>query len=92
MPITTITCTCMLDYSPCRIHEKLGSGNFGCVMKCVYRESSSSERDVAAKTLKLESSTTDEIKFLQEAAIMGQFYHPNVVELLGVVTKGNPVS
>ena len=31
------------------------------------------------------------VKFLQEAAINGQFKHPNVVTLLGVVTAGDPV-
>ena len=34
----------------------------------------------------------EKIKFLQEAAIMGQFRHPNVVKLMGVVTVGEPVS
>ena len=38
------------------------------------------------KTLK------EEVKFLQEAATMGQFKHPNVVEMYGVVTQGEPVS
>ena len=28
----------------------------------------------------------DKIRFLQEAAIMGQFHHSNVLKLLGVVT------
>ena len=32
------------------------------------------------------------MKFLQEAAIMAQFKHPNVVSLYGVVTQGKPVS
>ena len=32
------------------------------------------------------------MRFLQEAAIMGQFCHPNVVRLYGVVTVGDPVS
>ena len=48
--------------------------------------------DVAIKTLKEAASMGDKIKFLQEAAIMGQFSHPNVVKLYGVVTKGEPVS
>ena len=34
----------------------------------------------------------DQVKFLQEAAIMGQFKHPNVIKLYGVVTVGEPVS
>ena len=48
--------------------------------------------DVAVKTLKTEATEEDRISFLQEAAIMGQFRHPNVVTLMGVVTIGNPVS
>ena len=47
---------------------------------------------VAVKTLKDGASDTDRIKFLQEAAINGQFRHPNIVQLLGVVTLGDPVS
>ena len=47
---------------------------------------------VAIKTLNPSASEGDRIKFLQEAAIMGQFFHPNVVKLHGVVTVGEPVS
>lgn len=37
------------------------------------------------------SSREDRVKFLREAAIMGQFRHKNVVALYGVVTVGEPV-
>ena len=47
--------------------------------------------EVAVKTLKRGASEEDTVRFLQEAAIMGQFRHPNIVELLGVVTLGKPV-
>ena len=47
---------------------------------------------VALKVLKEGSSETDKVKFLQEAAIMAQFKHPNVVSLYGVRSKGEPVS
>ena len=47
---------------------------------------------VAIKFLKEEASEADKVKFLQEAAIMAQFKHPNVVSLYGVVTQGKPVS
>ena len=47
--------------------------------------------EVAVKMLQ-KSSTEDQVKFLQEAAINGQFRHPNVVKLHGVVTVGEPVS
>ncbi len=48
--------------------------------------------EVAVKTLKAGVSQGDEVRFLQEAAINGQFQHPNIVKLLGVVTVGEPVS
>ena len=47
---------------------------------------------MAVKTLQEGASEEDKVKFLQEAAIMGQFSHPNVVKLYGVVTEGEPVS
>ncbi len=50
------------------------------------------ELDLAVKTLKSGSSDGDCVKFLQEAAIMGQFNHSNVVKLYGVVTLEKPVS
>ena len=48
--------------------------------------------EVAVKTLKEGSSDEDRVKFLQEAAIMCKFRHPNVVTMYGVITDGDPVS
>ena len=48
--------------------------------------------DVAIKTLKEESTEEMTVNFLKEAAINGQFQHPNIVRLLGVVTVEEPVS
>ena len=42
---------------------------------------------VAVKTLNSQCSESDRVKFLKEAAIMGQFVHNNVVQLHGVVTE-----
>ena len=47
---------------------------------------------MAVKTLHSSASQEDRLKFLQEAAIMGQFKHPNVVMLKGVATVEEPVS
>ena len=47
---------------------------------------------MAVKTLKRDSEEGEKIKFLQEAAIMGQFKHPNVVTMYGVVVQEEPVS
>jgi hypothetical protein len=48
--------------------------------------------DVAVKQLQPGASEEEKVKFLQEAAINGQFRHPNLVMLMGVVTVGEPVS
>ena len=39
----------------------------------------------------LQATEQDKVRFLQEAAIMGQFRHPNIVRLYGVVTVHEPV-
>ena len=80
-----------------RLGSELGSGQFGVVYKgALDAESGVSEEEqgveVAVKTLKEGSGEEDRVKFLQEAAIMGQFKHPNVVTMYGVVTDGEPVS
>lgn len=72
-----------------RTTEVLGSGHFGTVSKGVWQSKLGSV-DVAVKMLRPEASEFDEVRFLQEAAINGQFKHPNIVTLLGVVTVGMP--
>ena len=69
----------------------LGSGEFGTVNQGVW-ESPMGAMDVAVKQLQPGASEEEKVKFLQEAAINGQFRHPNVVKLMGVVTTGEPVS
>ena len=50
------------------------------------------EEEVAVKTMENNgASEEDRVKFLQEAAIMGQFHHPNTIKILGVVIE-KPVS
>ena len=74
-----------------RIQGHLGSGQFGSVEQGVWRNGLR-DIEVAVKFLKEEASEIDKVKFLQEAAIMAQFTHPNVVSLYGVVSKTEPVS
>ena len=74
-----------------RIFTHLGTGNFGTVNQGVWQMQKSS-KSVAIKMLQPGASELDRVKFLQEAAIMGQFHHPNVIKLHGVVTVGEPVS
>ena len=85
---TTATLTVVLFF---RTVKLLGSGEFGNVYKALWSISGTT-KEVAVKALKPGSSESDEVRFLQEAAIMGQFNHPYVVKLYGVVTIRDPVS
>ena len=68
----------------------LGAGEFGEVYKALW-ETPYYVPQVAVKMLKQNATETEMVKFLQEAAIMGQFRHPHIVRLLGVVTVDQPV-
>ena len=81
----------MLICRPSRILEQIGSGEFGQVCKAEWSVSGAT-KEVAIKTLRAGSSEEEKVRFLQEAAIMGQFSHPCVVRLYGVVTVGDQVS
>ena len=67
--------------------QKLGSGQFGTVHLGLWSNGSADPVQVAVKTLNSQYSESDRVKFLREAAIMGQFVHNNVVQLHGVVTE-----
>jgi serine/threonine protein kinase len=76
---------------PQRILEQLGSGQFGEVCKALWTVNDLT-LELAVKMLIAGASEDDKVRFLQEAAIMGQFSHRNVIKLHGVVTVGEPVS
>uniref|UniRef100_A0A1X7SZY2 Protein kinase domain-containing protein n=1 Tax=Amphimedon queenslandica TaxID=400682 RepID=A0A1X7SZY2_AMPQE len=73
-----------------KVTDYLGSGQFGTVNKGLWTTPTAGSVSVAIKTLNDKTSENERVKFLQEAAIMGQFHHPNVVKLHGVVTIGHP--
>uniref|UniRef100_A0A672HSB8 Ephrin type-A receptor 7 n=1 Tax=Salarias fasciatus TaxID=181472 RepID=A0A672HSB8_SALFA len=77
-----------LDASCIKIERVIGAGEFGEV--CSGRLKLPGKRDVAVaiKTLKVGYTDKQRRDFLCEASIMGQFDHPNVVHLEGVVTRG----
>ena len=74
-----------------RLSDKLGSGEFGVVKRGVWSVEGE-EREVAVKTLADGSTEEKRIQFLQEAAIMSQFKHPNVITLYGVLMEKEPVN
>ena len=77
-------------YAHYRLLDELGSGEFGVVRRGVWSVGGE-EREVAVKSLADGSTKEKRVQFLQEAAIMGQFKHPNVITLHGVLIDHNPV-
>lgn len=67
------------------------TGEFGEVYKGRLKLPGKREIYVAIKTLKAGYSEKQRRDFLSEASIMGQFDHPNIIRLEGVVTKSRPV-
>ena len=68
----------------------IGEGNFGMVVSGSWK-SCLGTIQVAMKSIKSETDGSD-LSFLQEAAILGQFSHPNVLKLLGMVTMSKPLT
>uniref|UniRef100_A0A7N6BCD4 receptor protein-tyrosine kinase n=1 Tax=Anabas testudineus TaxID=64144 RepID=A0A7N6BCD4_ANATE len=80
-----------IDASNIRIERVIGAGEFGEVCSGRLRVQGKREIYVAIKSLKAGYSDTQRRDFLSEASIMGQFDHPNIIRLEGVVTKCKPV-
>ncbi|XP_048885338.1 ephrin type-A receptor 6-like [Brienomyrus brachyistius] len=74
-----------------RIERVIGAGEFGEVCSGRLRTPGKREIPVAIKTLKGGYVERQRRDFLREASIMGQFDHPNIIRLEGVVTRSRPV-
>ncbi|XP_036429522.1 tyrosine-protein kinase Mer [Colossoma macropomum] len=73
------------------IGKVLGEGEFGSVMEGHLKQPNGSCEKVAVKTMKLDNFSQREIEeFLNEAACMKDFNHPNVIRLLGVCLEVGP--
>ncbi|XP_074524312.1 tyrosine-protein kinase ZAP-70 [Halichoeres trimaculatus] len=62
---------------------ELGSGNFGCVKKGVFK-TESGQVDVAIKVLKSENENLVKEEMMREAEIMHQLDNPYIVRMLGL--------
>ncbi|XP_076147456.1 ephrin type-A receptor 3 isoform X1 [Alosa pseudoharengus] len=80
-----------IDVSNIRIERVIGAGEFGEVCSGRLRLPSKREIHVAIKSLKAGYTEQQRRDFLSEASIMGQFDHPNIIRLEGVVTRCKPV-
>ena len=84
----------LCDVFVSRIKALLGSGAFGTVHRVMWHHSDRGEsvkEEVAVKSMKGEASEEERVKFLQEAAIMGQFKHPNIVKIVGILVTESEV-
>uniref|UniRef100_A0A6I8Q5Y1 receptor protein-tyrosine kinase n=1 Tax=Xenopus tropicalis TaxID=8364 RepID=A0A6I8Q5Y1_XENTR len=80
-----------IDASCITIERVIGAGEFGEVCSGRIKLAGKRESPIAIKTLKVGYSDKQRRDFLGEASIMGQFDHPNIIHLEGVVTKSKPV-
>ena len=71
--------------------EILAAGEFVDVHKGAWK-GRKSDLDIVVKSLKSNAPQEEKIKLLQEAAIMGQFHHPNILQFYGVVNEEPTVS
>ncbi|XP_032772994.1 ephrin type-A receptor 5 isoform X8 [Rattus norvegicus] len=80
-----------IEASCITIERVIGAGEFGEVCSGRLKLPGKRELPVAIKTLKVGYTEKQRRDFLSEASIMGQFDHPNIIHLEGVVTKSKPV-
>ena len=66
--------------------EILVAGEFVDIHKGAWK-GRRSDLDIVVKSLKSNAPQEEKIKLLQEAAIMGQFHHPNILQFYGVVNE-----
>lgn len=69
----------------------VSAGEFGEVCRGRLKIPGKKENYVAIKTLKGGYTEKQRRDFLSEASIMGQFQHPNIIHLEGIITASCPV-
>ncbi|KAJ0183942.1 hypothetical protein K1T71_000365 [Dendrolimus kikuchii] len=74
-----------IDRTDIVMKHKLGGGQYGDVYEAAWKRGNNT---VAVKTLKDDTMALKD--FLEEAAIMKEMRHPNLVQLLGVCTREPP--
>nr|XP_046155971.1 ephrin type-B receptor 5-like isoform X3 [Oncorhynchus gorbuscha] len=79
-----------IDPSHLKIEEVIGAAQFGEVSRGRYRPLGRREVLVAVKTLRWGVTDREKAVFMTEAGVLGQFDHPNVLKLEGVVTHNPP--
>ncbi|XP_072025124.1 hepatocyte growth factor receptor-like [Amphiura filiformis] len=81
-----------IQYSQLTFKNPLGKGEFGKVLLATLALPNST-KNVAVKTVKGDTDASFTLKFLEEALIMKDFDHPNVLGLIGLTfdPNGSPI-
>ncbi|CAB4029667.1 Tyrosine- kinase HTK16, partial [Paramuricea clavata] len=74
----------IINLSELEKSTELGQGEFGSVLRGVWRNPNGAAMEVALKTLHPDKITQGEQEFLREAQVMSGLNHPCIVKLLGV--------
>ncbi|XP_071669994.1 tyrosine-protein kinase Fes/Fps isoform X3 [Patagioenas fasciata] len=78
----------VLNHEDVLLGERIGRGNFGEVFSGRLRADNT---PVAVKSCRETLPPELKAKFLQEARILKQYNHPNIVRLIGVCTQKQPI-
>ncbi|XP_063462468.1 ephrin type-B receptor 6 isoform X3 [Pan paniscus] len=80
-----------VDPAYIKIEEVIGTGSFGEVRRGRLQPRGRREQTVAIQALWAGGAESLQMTFLGRAAVLGQFQHPNILRLEGVVTKSRPL-
>ncbi|XP_006145139.1 ephrin type-B receptor 6 isoform X1 [Tupaia chinensis] len=80
-----------VDPTYIKIEEVIGAGSFGEVRRGRLQPRGRREQTVAIQALWAGGAESLQMAFLGRAAVLGQFQHPNILRLEGVVTKSRPL-
>ncbi|XP_011845327.1 PREDICTED: ephrin type-B receptor 6 [Mandrillus leucophaeus] len=80
-----------IDPAYIKIEEVIGTGSFGEVRRGRLQPRGRREQTVAIQALWAGGAESLQMTFLGRAAVLGQFQHPNILRLEGVVTKSRPL-
>ncbi|XP_021096595.1 ephrin type-B receptor 6 isoform X3 [Heterocephalus glaber] len=79
-----------VDPAYIKIEEVIGEGSFGEVRRGRLQPQGQPEQAVAIQALWAGGAESLQMPFLGRAALLGQFQHPNILQLEGVVTRSRP--
>uniref|UniRef100_A0A0P4WCZ3 Protein kinase domain-containing protein n=3 Tax=Scylla TaxID=6760 RepID=A0A0P4WCZ3_SCYOL len=75
-----------------RVLEALGEGKFGTVTLCEVEGLEGGPRLAAMKSLRMGAAEGTKKDFRQEARVLARLHDPNIVRLVGVVTRAEPLA